>query len=117
MIVSNKERFFAGGRCGVIQNHSFCCALITDRISAVVATFTGEWDSKNHQPVAEALLDETLPRKRVREIHDAFLEELDQCGVRGLDLGGAIEQVFGRARNKNIVTRYQNEAGNLLAAQ
>jgi hypothetical protein len=116
MIVSNRERFFAGGRCGVIQNHSFRCALITDRMSALVATFTGEWDSKDHLPVAEALLDEALTPKQVREIHDAFLAELDEYGTNGLDLGGAIERVFGRARNKNIVTRYQNQAGSLFAA-
>ena len=116
MIVSNRDRIFAGGRCGVIQNQSFYCALITDNISTVVSTFTGEWDPKSHEPVAEALLDETLPRKRVREIHDAFLKELDQCGTDGVDLGGAIEQVFGRARYNNIVIRYQNNAGALLAA-
>src|SRR5271165_5444744 len=115
MILYNRERFFGGGRCGVIQNHSFSCALMTDGLSTVVATFTGEWDAKNHQPVAEALLDEALPKKQLREIHDAFLHELDQCGTNGLDLGGAIEQVFGRARTKNIVTRYQNLAGNMLA--
>jgi hypothetical protein len=116
MIVSNRERLFAGGSFGVIQNSSFCCALLTDRSSAVVAISTGEWDLKNHQPVAEALLDGALPRKQVRQIHNAFLEELDQCGIDGLDLGGAIEQVFGRARNKNVVTRYINKAGSLLAA-
>ncbi len=79
-------------------------------------TFTGEWDWKKHDPVAEALFFEALPRKQVREIHDAFLEELDQCGTNGLDLGGAVEQVFRRAHNTNIVTRYQNNAGMLLAA-
>ncbi len=45
-----------------------------------------------------------------------FLEELDQCGADGLDLGGAIEQTFGQAHRKNIVTRYQNNAGMLLSA-
>lgn len=116
MIVFNKERFFSGGRWGVIQNQSFRCALITDRISTAVMTFTGEWDWKNHRPVAEALLSETLTGKQLREIHDVFLDEIDQYGNKGLDLGAAIEQVFGRAHNSNIVVRYQNEAAMLLAA-
>jgi len=115
MIVFNRERFFFGGRCGVIHNQSFRSALITDSISAVVLTFSGEWDGKNYNPVAEALLCK-LSRQQVRKIHDVFLDELDQCGADGLDLGGAIEQVFGRARHKNIVSRYQNNAGMLLAA-
>ncbi len=127
MIVCNGIRFIAGYRCGVIENRSFCCALITDRVCADVWTFAGEWlsllikDADSYsgpragEPVAKALLDEALTGKQVRAIHDSFLEELDQCGTGGLDLGGAIEEVFGRARHKNIVIRYQNKARPLLA--
>jgi len=116
MIVSNRERFLRGSRCGVIQNQSFYCELVTDNVSAIVSTFNGKRDSKNYIPVAEAVLDQSLPRNRVQEIHDAFLEELDQYGVNGADLGGAIERVFGRARSQHIVTRYQNNALGRLAA-
>jgi len=99
MIVFNRDRLFRGGRCGVVKNQSFRCALITDSASSIVSTFTGEWDSKNYNPVAEALLDQSLSSKRVRELHDTFLEELDQLGSDGIDLGGAIEKLFARARN------------------
>jgi hypothetical protein len=115
MILSNRERILGGSRCGVIQNRSFHCELVTDEISAIVSSFAGEQDSKKI-PIAEALLDRSLTWKRVREIHDAFLEELDQCGVDGADLGGAIERVFGRARHEHIVTRYQNNAWGRIAA-
>ncbi|MGO9486362.1 MAG: hypothetical protein ACLPX9_17590 [Rhodomicrobium sp.] len=117
MIVLNRDRFFAGGHCGVIQNDPYCCALITDRTSAVVSSFSGEWDGKNHHPVAEAFLCETLTRKQVRDIHDVLLKELDQCGTNGLDLAAAIEQVFALARYNNFVTCYQNNAALLLAAR
>ncbi len=117
MIVFNKERFFTGDSCGVIQNASFHCALVTDRLSAVVSTFAGEWDGNSDHPVAEAVFLEGLPRKQIREIHSMFLEELDQCGMDGLDLAGAIEKVFGRARGKNIIVRYKNNAAILLPAR
>jgi hypothetical protein len=107
MIMFYAKPFIARHRCGVIQNCSFWCALITSRMRADVWTSPGE-------PVAKALLDKALTPKQVRAIHDSFLEELDQCGTDGLDLSGAIEQVFGRARNKNIVIRYQNNARPLL---
>jgi hypothetical protein len=116
MILSNRERILGGSRCGVIQNRSFHCELVTDEISAIVSSNAGEQDSKKYIPIAEALLDRSLTWKRVREIHDTFLEELDQCGVDGADLGGAIERVFGRARHEHIVTRYQNKAWGRIAA-
>lgn len=116
MIAFNKERFFTSDCCGVIQNQSFRCALMTDHLSAVVSTFIGEWDRKSDHPVAEAVFHEGLARRQVREIHSMFLKELDECGADGLDLAGAIEKVFGRARAQNIVTRYKNNAAILLPA-
>jgi hypothetical protein len=114
MIVSNKDRFFNGGRCGVIQNASFRCALNTTSDSrgsfVVVSSFSGEWDHKNHQPIAEALLDKKYSRKQAWQMHDAFLEQMDRCGRNGSDLGGAIDKVFGEAHQKGIVTRYKNNA-------
>jgi hypothetical protein len=73
MIVFNRDRFFSGGRCGVIHAVSFRCALITVSRSALVSTFMGEWDSKNYEPVAEALFYEALSRKQLRQVHDEFL--------------------------------------------
>jgi len=119
MIVLNKDRFFSGGRWGVVQNSAFRCALNTVRLGnegafAVVSSFAGEWDYKNYEPIAEALLQAQLSRKQVMEIHDTFLEQLDQCGIDGADLSTAIEKVFGRAHHKGIVTRYENNAARLL---
>ncbi len=117
MIVINKERFFTGDSCGVILNQSFQCALVTDRLSAVVSTFAGEWDGNNDLPIAEAVFQGGLPRRQIREIHGMFLEELDRCGTEGLDLAGAIEKVFGQARDKKVVVRYKNNAAVLLASR
>jgi hypothetical protein len=121
MIISNKDRFFRGGRCGVIQNASFRCALntVTDSHGSyvVVSSFSGEWDHKNHEPIAEAILDNKYSRKEARQTHDALLEQMDRCGANGSDLGGAIDEVFGDARQKGIVTRYTNNAAGLLRRQ
>jgi hypothetical protein len=119
MIVLNKNRFFSGGRWGVIQNASFRCALNTvhdggDRSFTLIASFAGEWDYKNYEPIAEARLKPSLSRKQVMLIHDGFLMQLDGCGTAGADLGGAIEEVFGDAYNTGIVTRYENNAAFLL---
>jgi hypothetical protein len=119
MIILNRDRFFSGGRWGVVQNKSFRCALNTVCFGtkgsfAVIASFAGEWDYQNYEPIAEALLKASLSRKQVMQIHDAFLEQLDRCGVDGVDLGGAIEEVFGHAHNTGIVTRYENNAALLL---
>jgi hypothetical protein len=119
MIVLNRDRFFRGGRWGVIQNASFRCALNTvhyrgEGSFAVIVSFSGEWDYKNYEPIAEALLKASLSRKQVMQIHDGFLEQLDRCGMAGTDLGGAIEEVFGDAYNTGIVTRYENNGALLL---
>ena len=122
MIVLNGDRFFSGGRWGVIQTPSFRCALNTVHIGgkgsfALIASFAGEWDYKNYEPIAEALLEASLSRKQVMQIHDRFIERLDRCGMEGADLGGAIEEVFGDAYNSGIVTRYENNAALLLKGQ
>jgi hypothetical protein len=120
MIVLNRDRFFGGGRLGVIQNTSFQCALNTVYHNsnvgsfALICSFSGEWNYKNYEPVAEALLQTSLSRKQVVQIHDAFLEKLDQRGLDGADLSGAIELVFKEACNTGIVTRYKNDAAPLL---
>jgi|SRR5215475_1402380 hypothetical protein len=121
MILLNKNRFFSGGRWGVIQNSSFRCALHTVRHGsagpfAVISSFAGEWDYKNYQPVAEARLTYRLSRKELTQTHDAFLAQLDRCGADGIDLRGAIENVFGDAYGTGIVTLYENNATALLAA-
>jgi hypothetical protein len=121
MILLNRNRFFGGGRVGVIQNSSFRCALNTVRQGvegsiAVISSFAGEWDYKNYQPVAEAHLTSCLSRKQVTQTHDTFLAELDRCGIDGIDLHGAIENVFGHACGTGIVTLYENNATPLLAA-
>jgi hypothetical protein len=119
MIVLNKDRFFSGGRWGVVRNSSFRCALNTvclgrDGSFAVISSFAGEWDYKNYEPMAEALFQAKLSRKQVMEIHDAFLEQLDRCGENGADLSTAIEEVLGRAQDIGIVSRYENNAALLL---
>jgi hypothetical protein len=121
MILLNRNRFFGGGRVGVVQNSSFRCALNTVRHGstgsfAVISSFAGEWDYKNYQPVAEAHLTSWLSRKQVIQTHDTFLAQLDRCGIDGIDLYGAIENVFGHAYGTGIVTLYQNNATALLAA-
>jgi hypothetical protein len=121
MIIFNNDRFFSGGRCGVIRNASFRCALNTVSDShgsfVVVSSFSGEWDFKNYEPIAEALLDKKFSRKQTRQMHDAFLEQMDRCGANGIDLGGAIDEVFGDAHQKGIVTRYENNAPLRLGGQ
>ena len=122
MILLNRNRFFGGGRWGVVQNSSFRCALNTLHCGstesvAVISSFAGEWDYKNYEPIAEALLQTELSRKQVMQVHDAFIEQLDRCGENGADLGTAIEEVFGRARNTGIVARYENNAALLLKKQ
>jgi hypothetical protein len=119
MIVLNRDRFFSAGRWGVVQTKSFRCALNTICFGskgsiAMIASFAGEWDYKNYEPIAEALFKASLSRKQVMQIHDEFLERLDRCGVDGADLGGAIEEVFGRAHDAGIVTLYENNAVLLL---
>ena len=119
MIILNKDRFLSGGRWGVIQNPSFRCALNTVHYGkrgsfVVIASFAGEWDYKNYEPVAEALLKASLSRKLVMQIHDGFLEQLDRRGTEGDDLGRAIEEVFKDAYSTGIVTRYENNAAPLL---
>jgi len=121
MILLNKNRFFGGGRWGVIQNSSFRCALNTVRHGstgsfAVISSFAGEWDYKNYQPVAEAHITPRLSHKQVLQTHDTFLAQLDRCGMDGIDLYGAIENVFGHAYGTGIVTLYENNATPLLAA-
>jgi len=121
MILLNRNRFFGGGRWGVLQNSSFRCALNTvsygsTGLFAVISSFAGEWDYKNYQPVAEARLTSWLTRTQVTQTHDTFLAQLDRCGLNGIDLYGAIENVFGHAYGTGIVTLYQNNATALLAA-
>ena len=121
MILLNRNRFFGGGRVGVIQNSSFRCALNTVRQGvegsiAVISSFAGEWDYKNYQPVAEGRLTSWLSRKQVMQTHDTFLAQLDRCGIDGIDLNGAIEKVFGHAYGTGVLTLYQNNAAALLAA-
>jgi hypothetical protein len=122
MIVLNVDRFFSGGRWGVIQTPSFRCALNTVHIGgkgsfAVIASFAGDWDYKNYEPIAEALLKASFSRNQVMQLHNGFLEQLDRRGMEGVDLGGAIEEVFRDAYNSGIVTRYENNASLLLKRQ
>jgi hypothetical protein len=118
MIIFNQNRFFGGGRRGVIQNASFRCALTTvcdsDGSCIVVSSFSGEWDDKNHEPVAEALLDKRFSRKQAWQIHDKLLKEMDQWGTNGSDLATAIGEVFEDAYLQRLVVRYQNNAPSQL---
>jgi hypothetical protein len=121
MIIFNSNRVFSGGRRGVIQNASFRCALNTVSDShgsrVVVSSFSGDWEDKNRVPVAEALLDKKLSRDQARQIHDEFLEQMDRCGANGIDLGAAIEEVFGDGYLRGMVTQYENNAAVLLEGQ
>jgi hypothetical protein len=118
MIIFNQNRFFGGGRRGIIQNASFRCALTTVSDShgsyVVVSSFSGEWDDKNHEPVAEALLDKKFSRKQAQQIHDKLLKEMDHWGANGSDLATAIGEVFEDAYLQGYVVRYQNNAPSQL---
>jgi hypothetical protein len=119
MIILNRDRFFGGGRLGVIATSSFRCAINTVFYKgkgsfAVISSFSGEWDYKNYEPVAEGFLRSKLSRGQVRQFHDSFVKQLDRCGSDGGDLNAAIEEVFGRAQIAGIVTKYENRAAMLL---
>lgn len=115
MIVSNRSYMFGTGQVGVVQTAAFRCAVSTSPegvfkgYSTLILTFDGDWGTHRNQiVVGKATLRPGLSSKMRTALHEAVLAHFDVLGEDGMDIADAVDEVFVKAKEMNLIDSHLN---------